>query len=85
MGKVKRTPIVINNHAVAVVHIFTRHDHFEDMWMSEIEDCEIETYGQQEKAAEQFIAQLEDQWSITCMKALRDAADKRIIEFEKGK
>lgn len=33
---VMRFPILLNSHAVAVIHVFTRHDCIEDIWMS---DC----------------------------------------------
>ena len=38
MNKLKRTPIVLNKHTLALIHIFNRNDYLEDMWMSEIDD-----------------------------------------------
>ena len=73
-----RYPIKINNHAVAVIHIFTKTDDLEDLWMTDMQSYLEENYNGYQGAAQQFIDQLKDYWNIAFMEALRDEIDKRI-------
>jgi hypothetical protein len=77
-----RFPIQINSHALAVIHIFSRHDCIEDMCF--LDDCiklDKKYYGLPEVAAKQFIDQLQGQWNASFMMALRDGIDE---ELRKG-
>jgi hypothetical protein len=83
MEKIRRTPILINNHAVALLHIFTRYDHLEDLWTVDADGLDKEKWEMYDEAAKQFVEQLEDQWCIKFMEALRDEIDKQIKEHKK--
>ncbi|HDQ04857.1 MAG TPA: hypothetical protein ENN23_09945 [Deltaproteobacteria bacterium] len=77
---VKRFPIILNKHAVAVIHVFTRHDCIEDMWMS---DCGHNNQRElQQQGAVQMIEQLEDEWTPAFLVALRDAITKILAEHD---
>lgn len=77
---VERFPIILNKHAVAVIHVFTRHDCIEDMWMS---DCVHNGQSElQEQAATQMIEQLGDYWTPKFLISLRDAITKKLEEFD---
>jgi len=76
---VKRFPIILNNHSIAVIHIFTRHDCLEDLWMS---DCFHRNIGIQEQAAQQMIDQLQDWWTPAFLVALRGAITKELKKHD---
>jgi len=76
---VKRFPIILNNHAIAVIHIFTRHDCLEDLWMS---DCFHGNIGIQEQAAQQMIDQLQDWWTPAFLMELRRAITKELKKHD---
>ena len=65
----KRIPIVMSKNSVALIHIFERHDHLEDIWMMDTEYM-LETYDRYEGAANQFIEQLEEHWCDAFIKEL---------------
>lgn len=75
-----RKPILLNSDTVAVLHIFIRPNHLGDMWFADIEQHEEERHGLYEKAADQFIDQLEDTCNMAFMEALRDKLDKIVKE-----
>jgi len=77
---VKRFPIVLNAYTIAVIHIFTRHDCLEDLWMSDCFHGSIET---QEIAAQQMIDQLQEWWTPAFLIALRKAITKELKKHDK--
>lgn len=82
MSKYKRTPIFFNKNTVAVIHIFTRCDFLEDLWM---EDCiaAISPENPYEQAAQQFVDQFEDHWTPAFLMELRQAITKKLEEHDK--
>lgn len=80
--KITRHPILLSPHDVVVLHIFHKHDHLEDMWMSDIEQYMIEKYEGYEGAAKQLISQMEGHWCPAFMIALRDESDRLVKEWE---
>jgi len=80
--KIKRQPIQLNNHAVAVIHIFNRTDYLEDIWMSEVDEYTEDSCNQHELAAKQFVEQLEDWWTPKFMKALKNEIEIRLKNQE---
>ncbi len=75
--KYQRTPIILSPHTVAVVHLFTRHDHLDDLWMT---DCDYDP-NNWEQAAKQLIAQFERKVSRSFLKALIAEAQKKLESF----
>ena len=75
--KIKRTPIVLNPHTIALISIFIKHEHLEDIWYSgsDIEKFVKEQIHSSSRAAKQFIAQLEGHWTPRFLKALRTEID----------
>jgi len=83
--KVIREPIMLSPHAIAVLHIFTRTDcYFEDTWIYDIDRWVTETYQNYEKAAKQFIAQLEGHECLYFMRTLRKELDEYITREERS-
>jgi hypothetical protein len=77
---VMRFPIILNNHTVMVIHLFTRHDCFEDMWMH---DCiHNESRRWQEQGAEQLIEQLQDHWTPAFLMKLGEVITKKLKEHD---
>lgn len=77
---VMRFPIILNKHSVAVIHVFTRHDCIEDMWMS---DCiHNDQHEWQKQGATQMIEQLGDYWTPAFLMALREAITKKLKEYD---
>lgn len=58
--------------------MFERHDHLEDVWMFDNAEYSEEDYEQHERAAVQFMDQLEGCWTAKFLKALRGEIDKRL-------
>jgi hypothetical protein len=69
----KRKPIILNSHTVALIQIFTKYDHIDDIWswvdghMNNWEDAAIE-----------FFEQLDGNYSRSFLKALIKEAEKRL-------
>jgi hypothetical protein len=78
--KIRRAPIIINKNAVALIHIFEKYDDFDDMWMSDFGQYVEENFEEHEKAAEQFIFQLKDEWCVAFMEKLIEVAFKTMLE-----
>ena len=78
MATYNRTPILLNHNAIALIHIFTKYDELEDMWLTDIEEYMDKNYDGYEHAAQQFVAQLEGQWCRKFMYHLRDEIDAAI-------
>lgn len=72
-----RHPIFITNSVAAVIHLYTRHGCFDDLWTS---DCFHRRSD--ERDAKQFIDQLEDQWTPAFLMALRDQITERLKEHD---
>ena len=81
--KIIHKPIQINKNTVAVIHLFNRYDHLEDIWFTEVNKYCEENYNLHEEAAEQFIEQLDDMWSPLFMIALRSKIDERLKKLGK--
>lgn len=81
--QVRRTPIYLGKNAIAVLHIFTRYDHLEDVWMFDSDALEEQNWKLPEKSAEQFIEQLEGWWTPAFMMQLRDQIEKELIKHDK--
>ena len=82
MTKIRREPILINNHAVAIIHIFDRLDHLEDLWTADSDAFQEEKLEMYKEAATQFISQLEEQWTPSFMMALRDGINNELKEHD---
>ena len=76
--KVDRFPIILNDHSVMVIHMFTRTDYLEDLWMSDFMD----TISQQSDSAKQFLSQLDDHWTPHFLIELRKAITERLQEHD---
>ena len=77
-----RTPIVLDKHTVAVLHIFTRTDKFEDLFMDDyiyakFKDGFMNTF---QNSAQQFIDQFEEHSCDAFIEALIKKAFKYLIE-----
>lgn len=79
--KVRRTPIVLTPHTVMLVQLFTmKEDNLSDMWSW----GQTDPWEDQKAAAEQFLEQLEDQWTPAFLISLRRAiTDKLAKQDEK--
>lgn len=79
---VRRKPIMLNEHTVALISLFTKGtDNLDDCWSY---DAVIEWYHQdKDSAARQFVEQLEDHWSPAFMMALRDQITAKLAEHDK--
>jgi len=82
----KGTPIILNKNAVAVIHIFKREDSLSDIWLFDSDEIQAQVRNDWELAAKSFVEQLEQNWSISFMKALKkeinnilDSNDKDIL------
>ena len=64
-----RYPIVLNSNTVALIHIFEKHDKFEDIWMIDTEYL-LNKHDGYSGAAKQFVEQLEEQWCDLFMESL---------------
>jgi len=78
--KIRRAPIIMDKNTVALIHVFHKHDDFDDMWMHDIEKYILENYEQYEEAAKQFINQLDGHWCVLFMEHLTKHAFKTMTE-----
>jgi len=83
---IRRKPIYMGKNSVAIIHIFTRYDHLEDIGIF----TDTDQYYKKElkvknEAAKQFISQLQNHWSVNFMKQLRDEIDILIKKCENKK
>lgn len=65
-----RAPILLSRHDVAVIHIFHKHDHLEDIWMSDVPRYYEEVHDNYAASAKQFVEQLEGAWCGAFMESL---------------
>ena len=82
MNKVTKTPIQINKNAIIVLHLFRRHDDMEDFWMTDIQNYMEDSHGMSDNAAKLLIEQLQGEWNIKFMLALREEVNKHIKKWE---
>lgn len=69
MPEVRRTPIVISEHSIALVTLFKMEtDHLDDLWMMDWIREEIR--ARHRRSAKQMIDALEDTWSPAFLLAL---------------
>lgn len=58
-----RTPIQLDKNTLAIIHIFERKDHLEDIWMFDSDKYEEELWRNFDQSAKQFIDQIIDKVS----------------------
>ena len=82
--EIKRTPIVLSPHTIALISVFIKHEHLEDIWYSnsDFEKFVKEQVHSSSRAAKQFIAQLEGHWTPRFLKALRKEIDRELKKLE---
>lgn len=68
--QIARTPIMLNDHDIIVIHLFSKSDCFDDLWMMDLWNHMLESGDRHEKAAVQFVAQLKDHWCVAFLEAL---------------
>ena len=78
-------PIRLNNNTVVVMHLFSRTSELIEMWLHDEGDYIADNYSGDLMAAKLFIEQLQGQWNMRFMIALRDEANTIIEEWEKNK
>lgn len=78
-----RRPIQLTRHTVAVIHLFTKTDDFDDLWMMDFWRYMEETYDHNDIAAEQFIEQLQDKWTPAFMMSLIDKISEALVVHDK--
>lgn len=67
---VRRAPILLSAHTVALILIYSRHDHMDDIWTSDVPQYYEDVYNVHEAAAKQFVEQLDGHWCVKFMEAL---------------
>ena len=74
----------MSKNAIALIHVFTRYDRLEDLWTPspEMDKFIQEQIEKTDKAAKQFIAQLEGHWTPRFLKALRKEIDKELKKLD---
>ena len=77
MTDYKRFPVLINKNTVMVVHVFTRHDCLEDIWMYDCEHVHKQETNHTNEA-KQFIDQLEGLCTPRFLMNLRDAITDKL-------
>ena len=80
--KYDRRFIQLDHNTVMLIHLFEKDlDHsFEDIWLNDFTKVAEYDYNLYEIAAKQFIVQLEGNYCISFLKALREECDKIIEE-----
>jgi len=73
-NKIIRTPILLNKNTVALIHVFHRHDHLEDIWIFDVDKYQEEITEAHEKAAKQFV----EHWTRRFMEALRNEIQQQL-------
>ena len=74
----KRFPIIISEHDVLVIHVFSRCDYLEDIWMHDHEGKMIDDYNKFKIAARQLIDQLEDNYCDLFLEELIKACQYKL-------
>jgi len=78
-----RKPILLSPNSVALIHIFTRYDHLEDIWISDVPQSYIDIKNIPKEAAKEFINQLDNHYTPAFLIALRDEINKILKKREK--
>lgn len=75
--------IQLSRDVVMMLHLFKKDSahSWEDAWLHDFEQVEEVDYRLYEEAAKQFINQLEGNWSVAFLTALRNVCDK-VIEAD---
>lgn len=78
-----RKLIQLNRDVAILLHLFKKDaaHSWEDAWLHDVEQVEEADYKLYEESAKQFINQLEGNWSIAFLTALRNVCDK-VIESD---
>lgn len=78
-----RTPIQLDKNTLAIIHIFERKDHLEDIWMFDSDKYEEELWRNFDQSAKQFIDQIIDKVSPHFLMELIKVANKELINHDK--
>ena len=73
-----RKPIYLSKNAVALITIFTRPDHVEDMWITDYPEYDEDYEKVAQEAVSQIMEQLEDWHNEIFLKALKKEINKRL-------
>lgn len=73
-----KKPIYLHKNAVVTINVYTRPDDIEDVWITDFPQFDEDYENVYKEAAEQFIDQLKDEWTVGFLEALRKEIDKRL-------
>lgn len=73
-----RMPIYLDKNSVALITVYSRPDHLEDIWITDYPEYDIDYDQAARDAAKQFIDQLEGRWTPRFLSALKDEINKRL-------
>jgi len=73
-----RKPIYLDKNAVALITIYTRYDHIEDMWVTDYPEYEADFETLAKEAAEQLMEQLDGRYNKLFLMALKKEINKRL-------
>lgn len=73
-----RKPIYLDKNAVALITVYTRYDHFEDMWVTDYPEYLEDPKKVAKEAAEQLMEQLDGRYNKLFLMALRKEISKRL-------
>lgn len=76
--EVRRIPILIAEHTVALISLYRRTDKIEDSWAWDY----CNAHETQESAALQFCEQLEGRWTPAFLMALRTEITRRLANHD---
>lgn len=75
-----RKPIYLSKNAVALITVYERPDKIEDMWIIDYAEYGEDYKKVAEEAAEQFMEQLDEQYTPRFLRALKKEINKRLKE-----
>jgi len=73
-----RKPIYLNKNAVALITVFTRPDHIEDMWTTDYPIYNEDYKKVAAEAAKEFMEQLDEQYNELFLRALKKEINERL-------
>ncbi len=77
-----QNPIRLSHSAVAVIHMFHKEHNLDTLFISDDDQYNEDNYNNYEDSANEFINQLEDQYCIAFLQALKIRVDKELEEWE---
>lgn len=69
LNYIPREPILLDKHTVALIHLFTRHDYLEDVWMIDTNYYTKRLHPYKD-AAKQFVEQLDEHYCAAFVEEL---------------